>query len=160
MTGALGLDVALGRRLWPFWLGWCRVAADQAQTLGPRVQPVALENPPDPVTRDLEAAPLLTTQLQAEAVRPPARLGECQSQDALLDHGRNRIRHSGLAALSRPQQLGPKAHQLMLPAVVGRVVNPQQPAGSPYAAELPGQREQPESAAVDNIIIGQGGASF
>ena len=49
VTGVLGLDVTLERRLWPLRLRWRRIAADQAQTLGPGVQPVPLENPPDPV---------------------------------------------------------------------------------------------------------------
>ena len=119
-----------------------------------------LEDPPDPVRRDLEAAPLLPTQLQAEAVGTPTGLSQCQGQNALLHHGWNRIRHPGLAALPRPQQLGSEADQLAAPAVVGRVVDAQQPASGANAAQLSGQREETEPAAVDDIIIGQGGASF
>src|SRR5207244_6357666 len=44
VTGVLGFDVALGRRLWSLRLGRCRVAADQTQPLGPGVQPVTLRS--------------------------------------------------------------------------------------------------------------------
>jgi hypothetical protein len=81
-------------------------------------------SPPD---RSAEGSPQgLAERSPWPGTEPPVIRG----QDTLLDHGRNRIRHPGLATLPRPQQLGSEAHQLASLAIVGRVVNAQQPTSS------------------------------
>jgi hypothetical protein len=145
-------------------LPWLRlrrrgVTGDQTQALGPGVETVAFEHTPDAVAGDSEAAPLGPAELQAQTVGPPARVGEGQGQDALPHHGRDRVRHPRPATLAGAQDLGAEADQLPLPAVGGRVVDAEHPAGGSDAAHLLGQCEQARAAAIEDIIIGHGGVS-
>ncbi len=92
------------------------VAGHQTQTLGPGVEAMAFEHAPDAVGGDPKAAPFGPAELQAQTVRPPAWVGKGQGRDALLDHGRDRVRHPRPTTLARAQDLGAEAHQLSLPA--------------------------------------------
>ncbi len=72
MSRPVGLDVQLRER-WPRCrLGRFGETADQCQALCSMTQTVAPEQPPNPITGNLDAAPLRPTQLQADAIGAPA----------------------------------------------------------------------------------------
>src|SRR2546430_17267117 len=101
MTGPVGFDVKV--REWSsllrFW--GCCISAHQSQALGAVTEPMATKETPHAVARDLEAAPLRATQLQADPVRTPTRECNCHGQDSMLNHGRDRVRHPRLTLILR-----------------------------------------------------------
>src|SRR2546425_5723159 len=154
MTGPVGFDVKV-REWWSLLRFWgCCISAHQSQALGAVTEPMATKETPHAVARDLDAAPLRATQLQADPVRTPTRECNCHSQDPLLNHGRDRVRHPRLTPLPRPQQLGAVSEQQASPAVIGGVVDTEHPAGCSHTAHLLGQSEQTKSTAIDDVIIG------
>ena len=113
---------------------------------------MAAENPPDAVLGDSEPAPLLPGKFGRDAPRPAARMGQGEGQHALLDVRANLIGHPWAAALADPQRLKPPAVDLLLPAVIGRVVHAHRPARRSHA-DLRCQREQPQAIAEQDVII-------
>src|SRR5204862_199377 len=69
------------------------VAGDERQPLGARVEAVAAQAAPDAVGGDDEAAPLLAPQLGGDAPRPQPGVGDGEGEDALLEQGRELVRH-------------------------------------------------------------------
>jgi hypothetical protein len=120
--------VALGARIARRLVGG-GVAGDERVALRARVEPVAAEQLPDAVRRDDDPAPLLAPQLGRDALGAEPRVGDREAQDPLLDHLRELVGHLRAAALPRPQHLEPVALDLALPGVVGRAVDPEDPAG-------------------------------
>ena len=61
----------------------------------------------------------------------------------LLDERPDGIGHPGPATLPGSQHLGPEPDELVLPTVVGRVVDAHHPAGGPDRAQFMGESEHP-----------------
>ena len=141
------------------WFWRCGVAGDQAQALGSGLQAVPSQHPPDPVGRQLEAAPLRSSQFAGDPQRPAAGVGQGKSQDPLLQHRAGGVGHPRLAPLPWPQNLEPEALSLLAPAVVGRRVDPHRPAGCSYIAHLLGQPQAAQPEPEKRVILSQGGAS-
>jgi len=106
-----------------------RVAGDEGEPFGSRVQAVAAEHLPDPVGRDDDAAPLGPGQLAGYALGAETRVGDREAEDPLLDHLRQLVGHPRTAPLSGTQHLEAVAIDLALPGIEGRAVHPEAPAG-------------------------------
>ena len=141
-------------------LGRSGVAGHEAEALTPGVEAVALEDAPDAVVGEPDAAPLRPRQLGGNARRSEAGVAEGEGHDALLDERTGGVGHARLAALAGPQQLQAVALGLGLPSIVGRVVDAHHPAGGADAAEFLGESERAQSLAVQYVFGGHGGDPF
>ena len=105
------------------------VAGHQGEALLARVEPVPAQAAPDAVVRDDEPAPLLAAQLGSDSPWPVARMGDREGNDSLLHHRRQLVGHLWGASLPGPEHLEPVPVDEALPAVVGRAVHAEGPAG-------------------------------
>jgi hypothetical protein len=142
------LGLGVGRRL----VGG-PVASDERQPLGASIEPVAAERLPDAVRRHGKAAPFRPRELRRDPPRPEAWVPERERDDALLDDPRELVRHRRAPALPGPQHLEPGALDERLPAVVGRAVHTEDPAGvSDRRAAR--QVKQLQAVAEQHVILG------
>ena len=159
LAGARYLDVAHGLRR-PGRLGRGGMAGHQGKALGPRAEAMAAQHPPDPVGREPDPYPLLAPQLGGDARRAVARVGKREGQHPLLDHRAGLVGHRRRPALAGAQQLQAVAIGHLLPAVEGRVMDPQGATGGAHVAELSGQGEGTQAVAIQDIIWAHGGGSL
>jgi hypothetical protein len=111
----------------------------------------AIGRPPD-------GAPAGLGQL-GDANRTEAGMAQGEGDHPLLDQHAGLVRHPQHPALTWPQDLGPMAVQLPLPAVGAGGVDPHGPTGSPPIAKLSGDREHPWTTSVPQVILRHGDAS-
>ena len=149
--------MALGLRFGACRLGRSGVAGDEAEALTPGVEAVALEDAPDAVVGEPDAAPLRPGELGRDARRSEAGVAEGEGHDALLDERTGGVRHARLAALAGPQQLEAVALGLVLPSIERRVVDAHHAASGTDAAEFLGESERAQSLAVQYVFGGHGG---
>jgi len=79
-------------------------------------------------------------------------MGEREGEDPLLEVGSERVRHPQRTALPDAQSLEAPAVDLLLPAVVGRVVHAHRPTGGTNA-DLACEREEAQAEAEEDVII-------
>jgi hypothetical protein len=154
----IGCDVHLAVRLAFNWLRRDSAASDQTKSLGPSVESMPFQDPPDPVRRNPQAAPLRSGQLRGDPRGTKTRMPERKANDSVLDQDRNGVGHPRLAPFPRAEDLHPEAHHLTVPAVVRGVMNAERSAGSLDTPELLSEGEDPDAKAVEAIIVGQDGA--
>ena len=140
LAGSLRLDVRLRLRL-AGRLGGRAVAGDQGQSLPAGVEPVPNERLVDAVGRHEDAAPLASAELGCDPPWAEARMAEREGDDPLLDERRELVGHLRPSSLARSQHLQPGPLDLLLPAVVGRVMDTHR-AASGTNADLAREREQ------------------
>ena len=79
-------------------------------------------------------------------------MGQGEGQHALLDVRADLVGHAWAAALADSERLKAPAVDLLLPAVIGRVVHAHRPARRANP-DLRCQREQPQAIAEQDVII-------
>ncbi len=156
LAGARALDVGLG-------LGFARrlvgrsVAGDQREALGACGEPVAAQDAPDPVGEGPK--PYLALELGRQAARAQAWVGDREREDALLDDAREGIWHLRAPALARPEHLQARGVDLTLPAVVGRAVDAERPAGARNVGAR-GEIEELQAIAEQHVILSHAAPLF
>ena len=83
---------------------------------------------------------------------------QAERENPLLGELARLVGHPRRPALARSEHLEPRAQDRAAPAVVGRVVDPEDPAGRPDVAKLGRQTEQPQPELVQDVIIDHGAA--
>ena len=108
---------------------WCGVAGHQGEAADAPREAMAAQDLPDPARRDDDAAPARLGQGGADPPRSEPRMGDGEGEDAGLDDRRELVGHPRRPAFPRAQHLEAGALDHVLPAVVGRAVDPEDPTG-------------------------------
>src|SRR5438874_6720332 len=103
---------------------------------------MASEDPPDAVGTDDDATPAFLAEGRTDPPWAKTRLAEGKGDDPLLGQLARLVGHPRWPSLPRPEHLEPTPQDRSAPAVVGRGVNPEDPARRPDVAEFPCQAEQ------------------
>ena len=121
------------------------VACDQAETLHPRVQPVAAQDAPHPVGRKADPSPLGTCDLRSYPRRAEAGMAQRECGHPYLHHRGDRVRHAGAPAFPGPEDLHTVPLDLPEPPIIGRGMDTVQAARRTHVAKLTRCRKHPHA---------------
>src|SRR5712691_7423441 len=102
--------------------------------------------------RDLDAAPFVAGQLGADPPRAQTREAQRERDHLLLQMRANLVGHPRPPPLADVERLQAPAVDLVLPAVIGRVMDPHRPTRR-TDTNLLSEREQPPAIADQHVII-------
>ena len=135
------------------------VAGDQREALRARREAVPARAAPEAVGGDDDAAPARTAKLGGDPLRTKPGMTEREGDKPLLDEQRELVGHLRPTALARTQHLESVPVDLCFPAVVGRAVEAEGPAGG-RDSDAAGEIEQLQPVAEEDIILRHATRSF
>lgn len=104
----------------------------------------------------MDATPARLGEGRTNPPRPETRMAQGEGQDPLLGQFPRLVGHPRWPPLPGSEHLETAAQDRSSPAVVGRVVDAEDPAGLADIAQFLGQAEQPQPEPIQDVIIDHG----